>query len=453
MRPVCFMVMPFRRKPVTGARPDAPRELDCDRLWDAAFLPALDELGYLPVRANVDTGSVIVKDMLNRLRHPALVVADVSLPNGNVYYEVGIRHAAREDRCVLLAAEWSRQLFDVDQFRSLRYPLRSGEVPDDEARKVRELLVQGLPPLTTARTPFFELVDDDVTGAFEDEAEVIAAFQAELAAVRLMAPGDGRQARVRSLIEAQSPATLGQPEIAIELVAVVRDVLSWRDVLVLVERLPGHVRRTETVQEQRLLAEAYLGHQEDAIAGLQELIARRGSTPERLGLLGGRYKRLWRDEREQRLAGGGGSPSGRERRLLDAAIEAYETGMGLDLNEYYCSSNLPGLLHARGAVGDRDKAAGVDVMVIAACRRAERLGTSDEWLRDTLFGAAFRSGDLAGLDELESRIDSGVAWRLRSTLDDARDWIALAPPELRSRLEERLSRFSGVFHQPDPGSV
>jgi|GEM_PF-5594795 len=35
MRPVCFMVMPFRKKPVTSAREGAPKELNCDRLWDA----------------------------------------------------------------------------------------------------------------------------------------------------------------------------------------------------------------------------------------------------------------------------------------------------------------------------------------------------------------------------------------------------------------------------------
>ena len=65
MKPVCFMVMPFRTKPVTNAKPGAPKELDCDRLWDAAIRPALEDLNYLPVRADTDSGSVIVKDMLN----------------------------------------------------------------------------------------------------------------------------------------------------------------------------------------------------------------------------------------------------------------------------------------------------------------------------------------------------------------------------------------------------
>jgi hypothetical protein len=119
MKPVCFMVMPFRRKPVTQAESGAPREVDFDRLWDAAFRPTLEQLGYLPVRADLESGSVIVKEMLNRLRHADFVLADVSISNGNVYYEVGIRHAAQEKRCVCIAADWFKPLFDIAQFRVL----------------------------------------------------------------------------------------------------------------------------------------------------------------------------------------------------------------------------------------------------------------------------------------------------------------------------------------------
>ena len=82
---MCFMVMPFRRRRVEGSVGDGvPGELDCDALWDRVFRPVIVDLGYLPVRADAETGSVIVKDMLERLAHAHLVLADVSLPNGNV---------------------------------------------------------------------------------------------------------------------------------------------------------------------------------------------------------------------------------------------------------------------------------------------------------------------------------------------------------------------------------
>jgi hypothetical protein len=61
----------------------------------------------------LDTGGLIVGQMLERLYFADLVLADMTIPNGNVYYEVGIRHAAQKTGCVLLAADWSKQLFDV----------------------------------------------------------------------------------------------------------------------------------------------------------------------------------------------------------------------------------------------------------------------------------------------------------------------------------------------------
>jgi hypothetical protein len=79
------------------------------------------------VRADQDTGALIISQMLERLYSADLVLADLTIANSNVYYEVGIRHAAKEEGCVLLAADWSRQLFDVAQMRTVRYPLPEGD--------------------------------------------------------------------------------------------------------------------------------------------------------------------------------------------------------------------------------------------------------------------------------------------------------------------------------------
>ena len=51
--------------------------------------PAIRELGYDPVRADPDLGAAIIKEMIERLAISDLVIADVSTPNGNVYYEFG----------------------------------------------------------------------------------------------------------------------------------------------------------------------------------------------------------------------------------------------------------------------------------------------------------------------------------------------------------------------------
>ena len=67
---------------------------------ERAIRPALKALHYMPIRADNQTGSVIIKDMLQQLVFADLVLADVSIPNGNVYYETGVRHAAKASGCI-----------------------------------------------------------------------------------------------------------------------------------------------------------------------------------------------------------------------------------------------------------------------------------------------------------------------------------------------------------------
>ena len=109
--PVCFMIMPYGRKATLAEAGRGPAEIDFNALWDRGYVPTIKALGYEPVRADQDTGGLIISQMLERLYFADLVLADMTIPNGNVYYEVGIRHAAQRAGCVLLAADWSKQLF------------------------------------------------------------------------------------------------------------------------------------------------------------------------------------------------------------------------------------------------------------------------------------------------------------------------------------------------------
>ena len=70
--------------------------IDFNALWDRAYLPVIKELGYEPVRADQDIGAMIITQMIERLYFADLVLADMTIPNGNVYYEVGVRHAAQK---------------------------------------------------------------------------------------------------------------------------------------------------------------------------------------------------------------------------------------------------------------------------------------------------------------------------------------------------------------------
>ena len=50
-----------------------------------------------------------------------LVVADISILNPNVFYELGVRHGVAERGVFMIAAGWSRRPFDVAPDRTFRY--------------------------------------------------------------------------------------------------------------------------------------------------------------------------------------------------------------------------------------------------------------------------------------------------------------------------------------------
>jgi hypothetical protein len=201
----------------------------------------------------------------------------------------------------------------------------------------------------------------------------------------------------------------------------------WTWVTDFIGKLPADLADLEEVRELDALAVSNAGKPVDAIAKLEALIVTSGPTPERLGLLGGRYKRLY--------AKAATAPD--KLLYLNKSIDAYEKGMELDLNEYYCSSNLPRLYKARMRKGDGEKAQSVSQIVIAACKRAKNRGLADEWLRPTLLGAAFDAGDCDEAEELAAEVaaEGAARWKLDSTLNDLRASVAqVADKDCRDRL-------------------
>lgn len=122
--------------------------------------------------------------------------------------------------------------------------------------------------------------------------------------------------------------------------------------------------------------------------------------------------------------------------------------MELDLNEYYCSSNLPRLYKARKRKGDDERARSVSTLVVAACERARKRGLADEWLRPTLLGAAFDAGDYDKAEELaEDIVSEGAArWKLESTLSDLESSVVLVgDKDGRDRLGAVLERIKATL--------
>ena len=164
-------------------------------------------------------------------------------------------------------------------------------------------------------------------------------LQSRISAARLIENPSVRSSQVKELL-ADLGSSLAIADVAKEVLKLVRDTLSWQETADFIHSLPEDIRRHSYIHEQELLARAETGQTESAIASLLSLIEIQGDTPERRGLIGGRYKRLWKQAKIQRETLGQDAPSLDEKRYLEKAIENYTIGMELDLNEYYCACNL-----------------------------------------------------------------------------------------------------------------
>ena len=418
-KPICFMIMPYGKKPTPAEPGRGVPEIDFNALWDRAFAPTILALGYEPVRADQDTGALIITQMIERLFFADLVLADMTIPNGNVYYEVGVRHAAKEKGCVLLAADWSKQLFDVAQMRTIRYPLADGSIDEATARAISSAVRAPIEALARGGSPVFGSikgypahVDSAAASTMKDAMAQAAAFQGEIRAVRAVPYAD-RMSRAKALAE----KSCKPPVPATTVLAVLRllkdcadTAEDWSWITDFIGRFTDDVADLEEVRETYAFALANEGKPMEAIAKLEALIEQSGPTPERLGLLGGRYKRLFAKA---------ATPADRLM-YLNRSVDAYEQGMELDLNQYYCSSNLPRLYKVRKRKGDDERARSVSTLVVAACERAKKRGLADEWLRPTLLGAAFDAGDCDKAEELAEEVgaEGAALWKLETTLSD-----------------------------------
>ena len=281
LRPICFMLMPFGRKLTSApAGSGAPDAVNFDRLWDAAFRPAIDRAGYEPVRADGNLGSFALPEVLERMTTSDLVLVDVSIPSPHIYYAIGVRHAARQHGCILTAATWSRPVFDIDQMRQVRYPMPLELISDETASDIAHVLTSAMPLLAAASSPIFQFfpnyptTDSRRTG-FKSHFDELSRFQEEIATVREMT-GDERRQKALELRDRYYSGGPIQQAVAMELLFTVRDCTDWRTTLDFIESLPNELRNSPAIVEQRALAISRSSDHDQAIGALRELILTNG---------------------------------------------------------------------------------------------------------------------------------------------------------------------------------
>lgn len=87
---ICFVVAPI-------GEPDSDARKRSDQVLRHIICPAVQPLGYEPVRADqISEPGIITTQIIQHIIDDPLVVADLSGWNPNVFYELALRHALRK---------------------------------------------------------------------------------------------------------------------------------------------------------------------------------------------------------------------------------------------------------------------------------------------------------------------------------------------------------------------
>jgi len=387
-RPLCFVLMPFGKKPVASGL-----LIDFDGVYSELLAPAINDAGLEPLRADQElSGGIIHKPMFERLILCEYGLADLTAANANVFYELGVRHAVRPASTLLVFAEGTGQLpFDVGLLRGLPYALGADGRPSETARD-RANIVARLEQarLEQADSPIFQLVEGfpDIqrlkTDVFREQVRYRDEIKTQLASAR-KTDLDAVRAVERSLGAVNDQ----EAGVVVDLFLSYRDVKAWDDMIALVPRMSAPLARSVLVQEQLSLALNRAGRSDDAERVLLAVIDKHGPSSETYSLLGRVYKDRWD------AAVKTGHPV-LARGLLKQAIQAYLQGFQADWRDAYPGINAVTLMELADPPDPRRQSL-VQVVAYAVERRIAT-GRPDYWDHATRLEVAVLAHDEAGAE-------------------------------------------------------
>jgi hypothetical protein len=421
-KPLLFAAMPFGQKP----EPGGSRIVNFDVVYRDCIQPAAAAVDVEVIRADEETlGGIIHRPMYERLLLAEIVVADLTFANANVFYELGVRHAARPRSTILIYAKVGQLPFDVAPIRAIPYELDAGGTLLD-AEGLRHTLIRRFEVAMTNEvtdSPLFQLLEHypgislphEVTEAFRERAVWVSRLTIEIN--RLGRGGgdadDPRQALVG--IEAECDGATGEEQLKISLMLAYRSIEAWNDMIRLADELPDSLKRVPTVREQLALAlnrRNAPGDRNRAIEIAEGLTDEYGESPETLGILGRCFKSRWQEKQAAGDVGAGDA--------LEQAIDAYRRGFNADLRDYYPGVNLITLLVRRARPDDLVEVRRVAPVVAFAAARKGGIRSRDYWTVATVLElAAVNGSEDDGRRALSAMLDcEHDAMQLNTTADN-----------------------------------
>jgi tetratricopeptide (TPR) repeat protein len=400
-----FIIRPFGTK----------NDINFDEVERLLIAPALKRVGA-EGRTTIDIleAGNIREDMFRRLVTADLVVADVSIHNANVFYELGIRHALRDRSTFMLRCRADAFPFDLQTDRYLEYN------KDDPAARLEDLVASLRRTMDSGRkdSPVFmwlpNLREPDpsefmvVPLDFGEEVRRAADARCTGDLALLSYEVKGYEWELRGW------RTIGRAQFDLKAFAAAK--VTWEN-----------VRRIEPDDREAnlLLGTIYerLGDLTRSTEALERALANRNINPnqraEAYSLLARNAKTLWRNEWEAAPQDERAATALRSPHLRDA-FENYGRAFDEDLNHFYSGLNALAMIKVMLALAEahadvwaelfpNDKkadealeenrehatklAAAVELSLNATSARLKREGMKDVWAEISLADLKFLTTD------------------------------------------------------------
>lgn len=416
--------MPFGKK----IDPISAVEIDFDHIYESAIKPAIEDAGLEALRGDEEkTGGIIHTAMFARLILAEFVVADLTLANANVFYELGIRHAAKPYTTVSIYANSHQLPFDVTMIRSINYKLENGRLSDNEIEKLRKeigkRLTEPMQGQATKDSPLFQLIPqfpgidlpNEVTDAFKDRIKHEKKFQEKLDNAKNNK--NSKEQKRNALLQIQQD--LGnlkrvQRNVLVDLMFSFRSVECFDEMAQLCEEFPDSLKNTDIVRQQWAFAlnrsiDNQPSNRQKAISILKDLIKEHGPDPETFGIMGRVHKDRYKEYKEKKDI--------RASSALDDAIDAYTKGFMSDPRNYYPGINAITLLMEKGDDESFKNAKELIPLVSFAVSRVGGISSSNYWDVATILELSCINNDWTMAKRVLPKVlDLGKeSWMLKTT--------------------------------------
>ncbi|MEJ7766630.1 MAG: tetratricopeptide repeat-containing protein [Chitinophagaceae bacterium] len=352
-----FIVRPFGKRKVLqkdAAGNYTTKEFDFDLVQEKLIIPALEQSGIEGgTTGKIFEAGSIHEDMFSLLLVANMVIADITIHNANVFYELGIRHALRDKRTVLIKCpDFDETPFDILGYRYIPYQ------KDDPSLAVAELVKAVKETMDADRkdSPVFDKLDNlasqdperflaipedfdadlRITTA-QGNAAKLAMMATEIAGFQWQIPGLRKIGEALYKLRCLEPARI-----------VFERVLKYKkgdqqsnDRLATIYQRLAESEIAANLQEAKASFESSNMAIENLLAGKNELTP--WKRAEYYALKARNAKALWLDEWKN-LPEAERSSAAIGSKYLAEAMELYEQGFLECLNHFYSGINTLGLL-------------------------------------------------------------------------------------------------------------